>query len=259
MRIIFGSPGHERSATPAGLGLDGHVVETAQPFADLPAIAQHNGPFDAAVISVTHCRTQALPLVREIRRRGLRIPVLVLASRLDPDTEQEALHAGADDVLAGPVVTPVLVARLQGLVRRAYGHISAVVTCGNVELDQGCHEVRVDGRRVRVTRREFAVLEMLMLRRGLLLTKEHFMSRLYGAEDGPDQRILDVFVCKLRHKLAAAGAAEIVRTVWGRGYVAEEPGPAALAAARDRFAAGKPRAPRAHLALAPAPNSIAAM
>jgi two-component system cell cycle response regulator CtrA len=58
------------------------------------------------------------------------------------------------------------------------------------------------------------------------------MSRAYGVEDGPDQRILDVFVCKLRRKLAAAGSAEIVRTIWGRGYVLEDPSPAEVTAAR---------------------------
>jgi two-component system cell cycle response regulator CtrA len=82
----------------------------------------------------------------------------------------------------------------------------------------------------------------------VLLTKEQFMTRLYSAEDdSPENRILDVFVCKLRRKLAAAGAAEIVRTAWGRGYLLEEPTAEAISAARARFAAGQPRAPRAHL------------
>jgi two-component system cell cycle response regulator CtrA len=69
---------------------------------------------------------------------------------------------------------------------------------------------------------------------------------------------VDVFVCKLRRKLAAAGAAEILRTVWGVGYAAEEPGPAAIAAARARFAAGQPRARRAHLRAIPAPGAMPA-
>jgi two-component system cell cycle response regulator CtrA len=249
MRILLGSPDHDRAGLLRTLGAEGRIADLAEPFADLPAIAQHNGPFDVIVLAVASCHDQALPVLREIRRRGLRLPVLILAGHLDQDEEQEALHSGADDVLARPVPMPVLTARLQALVRRALGHSTAQVTCGNVVLDQARQSVSVDGRPVRVTRREFDVLETLMLRRGMLLTKDHFMSRLYGAEEGPDQRILDVFVCKLRRKLAAAGAAEIVRTVWGRGYVVEEPSPAEIAAARARFAAGQPRARRAHLAI----------
>lgn len=249
MRILLGSPDHDRAGLLRSLGAEGRLADLAEPFADLASIAQHSGPYDVIVLSVADCRTQALPALRELRRRGLRMPVLVVAGTLTPEDEQQALNLGADDVLARPVSTPILVARMKAMVRRALGHASSQVVCGNVVLDQARQLVSVDGRPVRITRREFDVLETLMLRRGVLLTKEHFMSRLYGAEDGPDQRILDVFVCKLRRKLAAAGAAEIVRTVWGRGYVVEEPSAAAIAAARARFAAGEPRQRRAHLSM----------
>jgi two-component system cell cycle response regulator CtrA len=249
MRILLGSPDQDRAGLLRSLGADGRIAELADPFGEIASIAQHSGPYDVVVLSVTDCRTQALPALREIRRRGMRLPVMVVAATLNAEDEQQALHLGADDVLARPVAVPVLVARLQAMVRRTLGHASSLVTCGNVVLDQARQAVSVDGRPVRITRREFDVLETLMLRRGVLLTKEHFMSRLYGAEDGPDQRILDVFVCKLRRKLAAAGAAEIVRTVWGRGYVVEEPTAAAIAGARARFAAGQPRQRRAHLSM----------
>ncbi len=249
MRILLGSPDQDRAGLLRSLGAEGRLAELSDPYADLPSIAQHTGPFDVAVLSVASCREQALPVLREIRRRGLRLPVLILAGHLEPDEEHEALNAGADDVLARPVQMPILIARLQALVRRTLGHSSSIVTCGNVTLDQAQQSVTVDGRPVRVTRREFDVLETLMLRRGMLLTKDHFMSRLYGAEEGPDQRILDVFVCKLRRKLAAEGAAEIVRTVWGRGYVVEEPSASEIAAARARYAEGRPRARRAHLSI----------
>lgn len=247
MHILLGSHDNDRAGLRTRLAAAAGRVDLADPVEELPAIATHSGPFDVIVLTAATC-AQALPLVRETRRRGLRLPLLVLAGRTDPETEGEALHAGADDVLASPAPLPLLVARLQALLRRTLGHSSAQIACGNVCLDQARRTVGVDGRPVRVTRREFDVLEMLMLRRGIVLSKEHCMARLYGEEDWPEPRILDVFVCKLRRKLAAAGAAEILRTAWGRGYVAEEPAPAAIAAARARFAAGQPRARRAHLA-----------
>lgn len=254
MRILLGSPDPARCSVLQGLAGGGRSVEVADPIGELPAIAQHHGPFDVVLLSVLNCRTQAMPILRDLRRRGLRLPVLIIAAQLDQEAEQEALFAGADDVIGRAVAAPVLFARLQALVRRAFGHSTAQVACGNVLLDQERQEISVDGRPVRITQREFDVLEMMMLRRGTLLTKDQFMVRLYGDADGPGDRILDVFVCKLRRKLAAAGAAEIVRTVWGRGYVVEEPGIAAVAAARLRFAAGQPRARRAHLSIFAAPQ-----
>ena len=247
MRILLGSPDNDQAGLRGIFRTEGHLADLAEPFGELAEIAQHHGPYDVVLLAVVGCRAQAMPPLREIRRRGLRLPVLILAAHLDEQAERDALHAGADDVLARGVPMPLLVARLQALVRRALGHSSALLSCGNILLDQGRQEVSVDGRPVRITRREFEVLEMLMLRRGVLLTKEHFMHRFYGAEDGPDQRILDVFICKLRRKLAAEGGAEIVRTVWGRGYVLDEPTQAAIATARARFAAGQPRAQRAHM------------
>ncbi|MBP0447859.1 response regulator transcription factor [Roseomonas sp. SSH11] len=168
------------------------------------------------------------------------------------DEEQEAFSLGADDVLHTPVSLQLLVVRLQAIQRRILGYSTAVLRCGNVTLNQSRREVAVDGTDVRITAREFDVLETLMLHRGMLLTKDLFMSRAYNESDGPNLRILDVFVCKLRRKLAAAGAAEIVRTVWGSGYMLREPSEAEIAIARSRLSLGRPRKQRAHLELAPA-------
>lgn len=257
MRLLIGFHDPEDASLPQRLAAAGHRVEAAEPFEDLPAIAALCGPFDLAMPVVGSC-TAALPVLDDIRRRGLTLPVLVLATRPEPAAEGAALQAGADDVVGRQAPLPLLLARLQALQRRALGHRSAQIACGNVVLDQARQAVAVDGRAIRLTRREYDVLEMLMLRRGMVLGKEACMARLYGGEDGPEARIVDVFVCKLRRKLAAAGAAEILRTVWGIGYAAEEPGAAAIAAARARFAAGRPRARRAHLHLAPTPGALPA-
>lgn len=257
MRLLIGILDQPCADLLPHLAKAGHRAETAEPVEDLPAIAALCGPFDLVMAVVGGCAA-ALPALREMRRRGLALPVLVLAAQPDPMAESEALHAGADDVLGLQAPLPLLLARLTALQRRALGHRSALIACGNVVIDQAGQAVAVDGRPVRLTRREYDVLEMLLLRRGTVLGKEACMARLYGGEDGPEARIVDVFVCKLRRKLAAAGAAEILRTVWGIGYAAEEPGPAAIAAARARFAAGQPRARRAHLRAIPCPGAMPA-
>jgi two-component system cell cycle response regulator CtrA len=249
MRILLGCPDNDRAGLRHLIGQPpGHIVDLASPFDDLPSAALHSGPYDVVVIAVSDARTQAMPALRELRRCGVRQPVLVVTARASAEDEGALLNLGADDVMTGPVSACVLVARLRASMRRALGHASPVLVCGNVALDQVRQTVSVDGRPAGITRREFEVLEVLMLRRGTLLTKEQVMARLYADEDeAPDARIVDVFVCKLRRKLAAAGAAEIVRTAWGRGYIVEDPGPGAIAAARARHAAGLPRARRAHL------------
>jgi two-component system cell cycle response regulator CtrA len=257
MRLLIGFLDQPRGGLLQSLAKAGHRPETADPYDDLPGVAAQCGPFDLVMPVVSGC-AEALPMLRHMRRRGLALPVLLLVAHPDAEAESEALHAGADDVLELQAPLPLLLARLQALQRRALGHPSALIACGNVVLDQAAQAAAVDGRTVRLTRREYDVLEMLLLRRGMVLGKEACMARLYGGEDGPEARIVDVFVCKLRRKLAAAGAAEILRTVWGVGYAAEEPGPAAIAAARARFAAGRPRARRAHLHAIPAPGAMPA-
>jgi two-component system cell cycle response regulator CtrA len=257
MHILLASSAGPTTTLLDALRRQGHGCDLAEPFLDAPSIAQHSGDYDVLLIEAASPTRDGIGLVREIRRKGVRCPVLVLSSRITPEDELLLLEAGADQVLAGPPLMPLLQARMQAVLRRSLGHASPELRCGNVLLDQARRTVAVDGRTVRITCREFDVLEMLMLRPGAMLTKEHFMTRAYGLEDGPDQRILDVFICKLRRKLAAAGSAEIVRTIWGRGYVLEEPSAGELAAARARLTAAHPRMQRAHLMRQPPQLAIA--
>jgi len=90
-------------------------------------------------------------------------------------------------------------------------------------LNLDSHEVAVDGQPVHLTGKEYAILELLVLRKGMVLTKEAFLNHLYGGMDEPEMKIIDVFICKLRKKLALAGADNLIGTVWGRGYMIREP------------------------------------
>ena len=227
----------------AALGREGMMTETVLLEDDPAAVASQNGPYDALLLESGSLSATLLEAVRAIGRQRLGIPMVLLVAAATPEAEAEALELGADDVLLAPMPTIALMARLRALQRRMLGHLSAWITIGNTTLDQAHLAVTVDGRDVRVTRREFDVLEMLFLRRGALVCKTAFLQRLYGSEEGPDSRTLDVFVCKVRRKLAAAGAAEFIRTAWGRGYLAEEPPPAAIEMARARHADGQLRRP----------------
>jgi two-component system cell cycle response regulator CtrA len=223
----------------AAFGRDGFDSEVVALDADAPAAARQTGPYDAILIETMAITPAVTDGVRALARQRLGIPLVVMTASVTAAAEADLLAHGADEVLLAPIALSVLEVRLRALHRRMLGHLSAWISCGNVTLNEASGEVTVDGRPVRITQRELDVLEQLMLRRGALVSKEEFMQRLYGTEDEPESRTLDVFICKLRRKLAAAGAAEFIRTTWHRGYRAEEPSPEEIAAARARFEAGE--------------------
>jgi two-component system cell cycle response regulator CtrA len=109
------------------------------------------------------------------------------------------------------------------VVRRSKGFAQSMLRVGPLELNLDTREVTVGGKPLRLTGKEYAILELLVLRKGMVLTKEAFLNHLYGGMDEPEMKIIDVFVCKLRKKLAVAGAGTLIGTVWGRGYVIRPP------------------------------------
>ena len=246
VRVLLGSDFAGKNNYVKPTAGDGFIFDLADPLHELGEIARLCGPYDAVVIDVAD-ESVARPLLRDLRATGTALPSLVLLRTCTEQSQKILLDNGADDVLAGPVAPDLLGARLRAVQRRMLGHASAKLTCGNVVLDQALRRVTVDDRPVNLTLREIQILESLMLRRRMVLSKENFISRLYPDGDSPGARVIDVFVCKLRRKLAAAGAPEIVHTVWGFGYTLEDPAPSAIAAARARLAAGVPRQRRAHL------------
>jgi two-component system cell cycle response regulator CtrA len=134
----------------------------------------------------------------------------------------KALALGADDFITKPFDTEELMARIRAVVRRSKGFSHPMLRVGRLQLNQDGRQVLVDGKEVHVTCKEYAILELLVLRKGMVLTKEAFLSHLYGGMDEPEMKIIDVFICKLRKKLAMAGASDVIATVWGRGYMMRE-------------------------------------
>ncbi|MCS6891081.1 MAG: winged helix-turn-helix domain-containing protein, partial [Rhodovarius sp.] len=94
-----------------------------------------------------------------------------------------------------------------------------------ITMDLAAREALVNGRPINLTGKEYAILELLVLRRGAVLSKENFLDHLYGGIDEPDAKIIDVFICKLRKKLAQAGVENLIGTVWGRGYIVRDTPP----------------------------------
>jgi two-component system cell cycle response regulator CtrA len=146
--------------------------------------------------------------------------VLVLSGIADIEHKIEALKRGADDYLTKPFDMRELAARMDAILRRAESDPDKTLRVGPLNIDFGHHTADIGGQALALSPKEFAILEILCLRRGEALHKEAILGHLYGGMDVPAAKIVDVFVCKLRKKLQAASEGGIqIDTVWGFGYV----------------------------------------
>ena len=161
-------------------------------------------------------------LVRRMRAARIDTPVIVQAEQARPQARVKAFGMGADDFITKPCDHGELFARMQAIVRRSKGYSQPVLRCGTLQLSLDSREVLVSGKAVHLTGKEYSILELLVLRKGMVLTKEVFLNHLYGGMDEPEMKIIDVFICKLRKKLAEAGAPNVIGTVWGRGYMVRD-------------------------------------
>ena len=182
--------------------------------------------FDIIVLDLRLPDIDGYEVVRRLRGAKVQTPVLILSGRSDPTDKVRGLVGGADDYLTKPFNKGELIARIQAIVRRSKGHAGSLIRTGKLVVNMDARSVEADGRRLHVTGKEYSILELLSLRKGTTLTKEMFLDHLYGGMDEPELKIIDVFICKLRKKLAeATGGEHYIETVWGRGYVLKDPEP----------------------------------
>ncbi len=189
--------------------------------------------FDIIMLDLTLPDLHGHEVLRRLRLLRITAPVLILSGDSETGSKVTGFGAGADDYVTKPFDKSELIARLHALVRRSQGHAQSLIVTGPVAIDLAARTVEVAGRRVGLTGKEYAILEMLSLRKGMTLTKEMFLTHLYGGRDEPELKIIDVFICKLRKKLHQAGAPATgcTETVWGRGYSLRDPQPERVAAA----------------------------
>ena len=188
--------------------------------------------YDIVVLDLLLPDMEGFEVVRRMRAGRVETPVLILSGLNRPNAKVRGFGMGADDYITKPYDKDELLARIQAVIRRSKGYSQPVLRIGNLQLNLDSREVLADGEPVHLTGKEYAILELLVLRRGMVLTKEAFLNHLYGGIDEPEMKIIDVFICKLRKKLSQAGAGNLIGTVWGRGYMMRDPNShAALAAA----------------------------
>jgi two-component system cell cycle response regulator CtrA len=159
-------------------------------------------------------------MLQQLRAARVCAPILILSGPGELDQRVKFLRSGADDFLTKPVDGRELVARIQAIVRRSNGHSESTIRTGKLVVNLDTRIVSVDNEPIRLTEKEYAIHELLSLRRGATVTRETLLDQLYGGMDEPQLKTFDVFICKLRKKLArATGGSHYIETVWGQGYV----------------------------------------
>lgn len=180
--------------------------------------------YDLIVLDLMLPDMDGFELLRRLRASQIKTPVLVLSGLSDTEDKVKGFGFGADDYLTKPFSKSELLARIHAIVRRSRGHSDSVIRAGRLTVNLQNRTACVDKLTINLTGKEYAILELLALRKGTTLTKEMFLNHLYGGMDEPELKIIDVFICKLRRKLAEAlGHDNIIETVWGRGYVLRDP------------------------------------
>lgn len=182
--------------------------------------------YDIIILDLMLPDIDGYEVLRRLRSARVDTPILILSGLAELDAKIKGLGFGADDYLTKPFDRRELIARIQAIVRRSKGHSDSVIITGSLAVNLDTRTAEVAGHPLHLTGKEYAILELLSLRKGTTLTKEMFLNHLYGGMDEPELKIIDVFVCKLRKKLSAACDGEnYIETVWGRGYVLRDPSP----------------------------------
>ena len=180
--------------------------------------------YDIILLDLNLPDMSGFEVLRTLRASKVKTPILILSGVASIEHKVKGLGYGADDYMTKPFHKTELIARVQAIVRRSRGHAQSIVQIGDLTVNVDAKTVHIKQVRVNLTGKEYQMLELLSLRRGTTITKEMFLSQLYGGMDEPEIKIIDVFMCKIRKKLAdASGGKDYIETVWGRGYLLREP------------------------------------
>lgn len=179
--------------------------------------------YDLIIVDLMLADINGFEVLLRLRAAKITTPVLILSGLAGADQKIKGLSFGADDYLIKPFNSGELVARIQAIVRRYHGHSQSIIKFDKISINLDTRTVEIEGKSLHLTSKEYAILELLAMRKGTVLTKDMFLNHLYGGIDEPELKIVDVFICKLRKKLAdATNGKNYIETVWGRGYMLRE-------------------------------------
>ena len=179
--------------------------------------------YDLVVLDLMLPDLPGADVLKQMRQANIMTPVLILSGINMPTKKVECLSVGADDYMTKPYDRSELVARVKAIVRRSRGLADNVIKVGRMTINLNTKKVFIDDILLPLTAKEYALVELLALKKGGTVSKESFLSQVYGGMDEPEIKIIDVFLCKIRQKIKKiTGDETYIHTVWGRGYTLEE-------------------------------------
>ena len=207
-----------RKTLASGLRAHGMAVETAADGAE--ALTLLNGlAFDVTVLDLMMPRVDGTQVLKALKARSAKPRILVLSARDQVQDRVDALNLGADDYLVKPFAFEELLARLLALGRRTFTEASPELTCGRLSVDTATQLARVDDTVLTLTPKEYALLELLVRRKGHVLSRAAVFSQLYESNSSASDTVIEVLMSTLRAKLARAGLPDLIETRRGFGYV----------------------------------------
>jgi DNA-binding response OmpR family regulator len=218
MRLLLVEDDRELAASlHRGLQELGMAVDTAcdeQEALSAVAVAR----YDVIVLDVLLPGRDGFAVARELRSHRTTTPILMLTGLGSVDDRVRGLESGADDYLVKPFALRELVARLRALARRHVPNRTAVLEAGALHMDTAAHSADVAGTAMALTAREFAILELFLLNQGMVLSRSRILENVWDFELEDGDNLVEVYIGRLRRKLAAAGAGDPITTVRGVGY-----------------------------------------
>jgi DNA-binding response OmpR family regulator len=204
----------------AGLGEAGYALDiTGDGEQGLWYAQSHD--YDVIILDLMLPGLDGLSILQRLRSQGHQGHVLILTARDTVEDRVLGLSMGADDYLVKPFAFDELLARVQALARRRYGVKNPRLAIGPLEIDTLARTVRWHGAEVKLTAREYALLEYLAMRQGQVVSRSEIESHIYDEQVEPNSNVIDAAVYTLRHKLEQGQRPSIIRTRRGMGYILE--------------------------------------
>jgi two-component system copper resistance phosphate regulon response regulator CusR len=207
-----------RKTLASGLRAQGIAVETAVDGADALGLL-NTVPFDIVVLDLLMPRVDGMQVLQELKSRRAKPRILVLSARDQVQDRVDALNLGADDYLVKPFAFEELKARLLALSRRRFDEAAPEITLGRLRLDMSARLARVDDTVLQLTPKEYALLELLLRRRGHSLSRAAIFEQIYESDSTASDTVIEVLMSTLRKKLEKVNLSDLIETRRGFGYV----------------------------------------
>ncbi len=179
------------------------------------------GIYDGAILDIMMPRMDGLTVLKKVRASGSSLPILLLTAKAEIDDRVNGLDSGADDYLTKPFAMKELLARIRAMTRKSGEAADSSLHFGNITLDRSTYQLSGPSDSVRLSGKEFQMLEMLLIHPGQVISAEQFMDKIWGLESETETNVVWVYLSYLRKKLAALDANVAIRAIRGVGYSVE--------------------------------------